>query len=117
MGDSLRRGTTNGGNGVAILITDDCISCHACAPECPNEAIFLGPERYEIDPALCTECVGFDSSPQCAYVCPIDVCIDDPDHRETEAELFDRAQRLHPDRAESLELSPETSHFRSEDAR
>jgi ferredoxin len=98
---------------VAILITDDCISCHACAPECPNGAIALGAERYEIDPALCTECVGFESTPQCAYVCPIDVCVDDPERRESEADLFARARALHPEEAARLDLSAATSHFRN----
>ena len=95
---------------MAILITDDCISCHACEPECPNGAITLGDERYEIDPGSCTECVGFSAEPQCAYVCPVDVCLDDPAHRESEDELFERAVRLHPD--QPLELTPATSHFR-----
>jgi ferredoxin len=97
---------------MAILITDECITCHACEPECPNSAISLAAEIYVIDPESCTECVGFSETPMCAYVCPIDVCIDDPDRRETEDELFARALRLHPDKAESLALSPTTSHFR-----
>jgi ferredoxin len=96
------------------MITDECISCHACAPECPNDAIALGDERYEIDPGLCTECVGFADTPQCAYVCPIDVCVDDPERREPEHDLFERARRLHPQLAGSLTLSAATSHFRSE---
>ena len=98
---------------MAILITDECISCHACEPECPNSAISMGDERYEIDPQLCTECVGFSDTPQCAYVCPIDVCVDDPERREDEDVLFARALRLHPDQADHLALSPSTSHFRA----
>jgi ferredoxin len=98
---------------VAILITDECISCHACEPECPNSAISMDDERYEIDPTLCTECVGFSDTPQCAYVCPIDVCVDDPERRESEDDLFARALRLHPDQADHLALSPGTSHFRA----
>jgi ferredoxin len=97
---------------MAIMITEECISCHACAPECPNSAISLGEEIYEIDPNLCTECVGFDDTPMCAYVCPVDVCIDDPDRRESEEALFARAQRLHPDLAAGMALSASTSHFR-----
>jgi ferredoxin len=100
------------GGGVAILITDECITCHACEPECPNTAITLVGDLYEIDPTLCTECVGFNDMPMCANVCPIDVCIDDPNRRETEDDLFARALRLHPDEAQSLTLSAETSHFR-----
>ncbi|MDQ2649683.1 MAG: YfhL family 4Fe-4S dicluster ferredoxin [Actinomycetota bacterium] len=98
---------------MAIMITDECISCHACEPECPNSAIAMGEDRYEIDPQLCTECVGFSDSPQCAYVCPIDVCIDDPERRESEDDLFARALRVHPDQADRLTLSPSTSHFRT----
>ena len=97
---------------MAILITDECISCHACEPECPNGAISMGPEFYVIDPDLCTECVGFSDTPQCAYVCPIDVCLDDPERRETEDELFARALRTHPDQADHMVLTPATSHFR-----
>jgi len=97
---------------VAILITEECISCHACEPECPNGAITLGDEIYEIDPMLCTECVGFSDTPACAYVCPIDVCVDDPDRRETEDELFARALRLHADLPRDMALSSATSHFR-----
>ena len=29
---------------MALIITDECINCDVCEPECPNEAIFLGPE-------------------------------------------------------------------------
>ena len=97
---------------MAILITEECISCHACEPECPNGAITLGDEIYEIDPMLCTECVGFSDTPACAYVCPIDVCVDDPDRRETEDELFARALRLHADLPRDMALSSATSHFR-----
>ena len=94
---------------MAIMITDECINCHACEPECPNDAISPGADVYVIDPLLCTECVGFSDTPQCAYVCPIDVCVDDPDRREPEELLFERALRLHP--TQTLELSPTTSHF------
>jgi ferredoxin len=82
---------------MAIVITDECISCHACEPECPNGAISLGDDYYVIDPQLCTECVGFTETPQCAYVCPIDVCLPDPEHVETRDELLAKALRLHPE--------------------
>ena len=95
---------------VAIRITEECITCNACEPECPNHAITLGDDIYEIDPTLCTECVGFNDTPMCAYVCPIDVCVPDPEHPEDETDLFARALRLHPD--EKLSLSARTSHFR-----
>ncbi|MFO0571450.1 MAG: 4Fe-4S binding protein [Polyangiaceae bacterium] len=44
---------------MATLITVDRINCGACEPECPNDAISQGDEIYVIDPARCTECVGF----------------------------------------------------------
>lgn len=102
---------------MATLITEECITCNACEPECPNRAISLVGDIYEIDPELCTECVGFNDVQMCAYVCPIDVCVDDPDRRETEAELFARALRLHPDTASTMTLSPGTSHFRRSEAK
>ena len=50
---------------MALLITDECINCDVCEPECPNNAIFMGVEIYQIDPARCTECVGHFDEPQC----------------------------------------------------
>ena len=49
---------TRHGCGMALLITDECINCDVCEPECPNEAISMGEEIYVIDPSRCTECVG-----------------------------------------------------------
>ena len=59
---------------MSLMITDDCINCDVCEPECPNEAIYMGPEIYEIDPNKCTECVGHFEEPQCQQVCPV-ACI------------------------------------------
>ena len=59
---------------MALMITDDCINCDVCEPECPNQAISMGEEHYEIDPDKCTECVGHFGEPQCVQVCPVD-CI------------------------------------------
>ncbi|MCX7126242.1 MAG: YfhL family 4Fe-4S dicluster ferredoxin [Gammaproteobacteria bacterium] len=59
---------------MALLITEECINCDVCEPECPNDAIFQGEAIYEIDPNLCTECVGHFDEPQCRQVCPVD-CI------------------------------------------
>lgn len=56
---------------MAFLITQDCIHCDVCVPECPNEAIVMGKERYEIQIDRCTECAGFYSEPQCVMVCPV----------------------------------------------
>lgn len=113
---------------MAIMITDECINCGACEPECPNTAIYeggvewtwgggtslkevtledgsvvdgnakqkpLSDEFYYIVPAKCTECNGFHEEPQCAAVCPVDCCVDDPDHRETEEELLAKKAFLH----------------------
>lgn len=59
---------------MALKITDECINCDVCQPECPNDAIFQGESIYEIDASRCTECVGHFSEPQCRQVCPVD-CI------------------------------------------
>jgi ferredoxin len=59
---------------MALMITDECINCDVCEPECPNDAIYQGDEIYEIDPARCTECVGHFEKQQCVEVCPVD-CI------------------------------------------
>ena len=114
---------------MAIIITDECINCGACEPECPNNAIYeagmqwaiadgndltggfqlasgsvvdahekfapVSDEVYYIVPDKCTECVGFHEEPQCAAVCPVDCCVPDPDHVETEEILLDRKSRLH----------------------
>lgn len=73
---------------MALLIDDSCINCDMCEPECPNQAITLGEDIYEIDPDRCTECVGHYDKPTCVSVCPID-CIDpDPNHVESNDELL-----------------------------
>jgi ferredoxin len=93
---------------MAYMITEECILCDACVPECPNEAISAGEEIYTIDPLKCTECVGFFDEPQCAAVCPIDCCEPDPDHNEDDATLLERAKKLNP----HLDLSGTYSHSR-----
>ena len=82
---------------MSTLITDECINCGVCEPECPNEAISEGEDFYEIDADLCTECVGFHGEEACQEVCPVDCCIPDEDHRETEEELLIKATKLHTD--------------------
>ena len=81
---------------MATIITEECINCGACEPECPNQAITQGEDIYVIDPVLCTECVGFHDEEACAAVCPVDCCIPDPNNPEAEADLLARAQSLHP---------------------
>lgn len=114
---------------MAIKITDECINCGACEPECPNTAIYegaddwtwkdgtslsgtviladgtevnaedfqepLSDEIYYIVPGKCTECEGFHEEPQCKAVCPVDCCVDDPDHRESKEILIERQAYLH----------------------
>jgi ferredoxin len=114
---------------MAIMITDECINCGACEPECPNNAIYEGgvewavsdgntvtgayaldngaivdahqkmkpisDDLYYIVPDKCTECVGFHEEPQCAAVCPVDCCVPDPDHVESEEILLNRKEKLH----------------------
>ena len=79
---------------MALMITDECINCDVCEPECPNEAITPGDEIYEIDPNLCTECVGHYETSQCVEVCPVDCIPLDPDHVETKEELMEKYKRL-----------------------
>jgi len=114
---------------MAIMITDECINCGACEPECPNTAIYEGgvewtwgggtslegevklndgatvgaddeqtpvsDEFYYIVTDKCTECTGFHEEPQCAAVCPVDCCVDDPDHVETEDMLLAKKNWMH----------------------
>ena len=116
---------------MAIIITDECINCGACEPECPNTAIYEGAEEwrysdgtslkgsivllngiaadadavqdpisdeiYYISPDKCTECVGFHEEPQCAAVCPVDCCVPDESHVETEAVLLEKQRFMHPE--------------------
>lgn len=82
---------------MATMITNECINCGACEPECPNNAISQGDPVYVIDPLLCTECVGFHDYEACAAVCPVDCCVTDPNNIETEEVLIARARALHQD--------------------
>lgn len=75
---------------MALIITDECINCDMCEPECPNGAIFQGVEIYEINPALCTECVGHFETSQCVEVCPVECIPLDPAHVESRAELMQK---------------------------
>ena len=114
---------------MAIMITDECINCGACEPECPNNAIYeaadmwaisdgtsvagdyelmggetvdaddehepVSDEFYYIVPDKCTECIGFHEEPQCAAVCPVDCCVPDPDHEESDEILLEKKEKLH----------------------
>jgi ferredoxin len=114
---------------MAIIITDECINCGACEPECPNNAIYeasenwsfkdgtdlkgnivspigtkfdaeeqqepISDEIYYIVPDKCTECKGFHEEPQCAAVCPVDCCIPDENHVETDSVLLTKKDFMH----------------------
>jgi 4Fe-4S binding domain len=82
---------------MATMITNECINCGACEPECPNNAISQGDPVFVIDPLLCTECVGFHDYEACAAVCPVDCCVTDPNNVESEEVLISRARNLHKD--------------------
>lgn len=79
---------------MALMITDQCINCDVCEPECPNGAIAPGVEFYAIDPAKCTECVGHFAEPQCRQVCPVDCIPLNPDFVETREALQAKYERL-----------------------
>ena len=79
---------------MALIITDDCINCDVCEPECPNGAISQGEEIYVIDPALCTECVGHFDTPQCQQVCPVSCIPLDPAWHESKELLQAKYERL-----------------------
>ena len=75
---------------MSLKITDQCINCDVCEPVCPNAAITLGTEIYEIAPSHCTECVGHYDVPQCVEVCPVECIILDPDNAETQEQLMSK---------------------------
>lgn len=77
---------------MALKITDECINCDVCEPECPNDAIYMGKNIYEIDPNRCTECVGHFDEPQCRQVCPVD-CIP-LSYFESKEDLLKKLERL-----------------------
>ena len=79
---------------MALMITDECINCDVCEPECPNDAIHMGKEYYEIDSNKCTQCSGHFDEPQCREVCPVDCIPFDPKHEEDEETLWAKYRRL-----------------------
>lgn len=79
---------------MALMITEECINCDVCEPECPNGALSQGDEVYVIDTAKCTECVGHFNSPQCIEVCPVDCIVQDPNHVESKDELHAKFEKL-----------------------
>ena len=74
---------------MALTITDECINCDVCEPECPNQAIYLG--------------VGHFDEPQCVQVCPVACISIHPEHVESQDTLWQKYQRLQGS-AESVAL-------------
>ena len=93
------------------MITEECINCDVCEPECPNDAIALGEEHYDIDPHKCTECVGHFDEPQCVQICPVACIPVNPQHVESRETLWQKFHRLQQDGTEKtasvpLQLAP-----------
>ena len=84
---------------MSLMITDECINCDVCEPECPNGAISQGEDIYVINPDLCTECVGHFETSQCVEVCPVDCIPKDPNHAETREQLQAKYERLMAEKA------------------
>ena len=80
---------------MALIINDKCINCDMCDPECPNSAITFGEKIYEIDPLLCTECVGHYDTPTCKTVCPINCITQDPNNIESNEALWEKYVMIH----------------------
>jgi ferredoxin len=79
---------------MALMITDECINCDVCEPECPNDAIYMGPSIYIIEPDKCTECVGHYETPQCRQVCPVDCIPLNPEYVESQDQLMNKYYQL-----------------------
>lgn len=79
---------------MSLKITDQCVNCDVCEPVCPNKAISLGSEYYEIAPDLCTECVGHHDEPQCVVVCPVECILPDPANPESREQLRAKYETL-----------------------
>lgn len=96
---------------MSLRITEDCINCGSCEEACPTGAIGEDGDKKAraIDPARCTECVGFYERTMCQVECPVECCLPDPAHVEAEADLLAKARRLCPQRSFS---PPLPSHFR-----
>lgn len=79
---------------MALFINDECINCDVCEPECPNGAITQGEEIYQVDPNLCTECVGHFETSQCVDICPVECIVPDPEHVESKEQLRAKYESL-----------------------
>ena len=81
---------------MSYKITDECISCGACEAECKNQAIKEGSSIYDIDPAKCTECVGWFASPRCVEVCPVSAPVPNAAHKESKEQLLEKWKKQNP---------------------
>ena len=81
---------------MAYKISEECLSCGVCEPECPNQAISMEDVAYQIDPERCTECVGFFDEAQCVSVCPNGAPGPDPANKESKDSLLAKKNKLHP---------------------
>jgi ferredoxin len=90
---------------MALTITDQCINCDVCEPECPNDAISMGEEHYVIDPNRCTECVGHFDEPQCVQVCPVECIPVNPERVETREQLQRKFHALQAQARAEAEVS------------
>ena len=95
---------------MATMITNECINCGACEPECPNTAIYQGGIEYDaldgakhaalaneifyIVPDKCTECVGHFEEPQCVQLCPVACIPIHPDFTESREQLWAKYRML-----------------------
>jgi ferredoxin len=92
---------------MALMITEACINCDVCEPVCPNQAIYLGEQIYEIDPHRCTECVGHFDEPQCVQLCPVACIPIHPEHVESRTDLLKKYESLMAQGAASAGNVPE----------
>ncbi len=101
---------------MAVIINEECISCDACASECPNTAIYPGGEPFTLSEGTnlddgdekdakqddiyyvvtekCTQCVGFNDEPACISVCPTEAIALDPDNEENPDQLQEKYNTL-----------------------
>jgi ferredoxin len=96
---------------MALRITDECINCDVCEPECPNDAIYMGQEIYEIEPTKCTECVGHFDEPQCVQLCPVSCIPVNPQWVESQETLWQKYRRLQDEAASAAHSASSSSNL------
>ena len=78
---------------MAYQITEECIGCGVCLPECPNEAIRERDGEFWIRFGRCTECVDDAEGPHCVRLCPIEgAVVVDAEHPESHERLLAKAK-------------------------